>query len=37
MANVHKTKKPGKINKNQIKLAKLIKNNDSVLSQLKNK
>lgn len=35
MANVHKTKKPGKTKSNQIKLMKIIESNNKVLNKLK--
>jgi len=35
MANKHKTKKPGKIKKNQIKLMNLIESNNNLLRKLK--
>lgn len=35
MANVHKTKKPGKTKKNQIKLMKMVESNNKILAILK--
>jgi len=35
MANVHKTKKPGKTKSNQIKLMKMVESNNKILTTLK--